>query len=134
MSRRLGREIALQLLFRIDVGKANPEDCIKELNLDQNGHIAENTKQFAIELIRGVTNNLETIDLTIENSSIDWSLERMANVDRNALRIAVYEILFCQDIPSKASINEALELIKIYGDPSSVKFVNGVLGNIIQKL
>jgi N utilization substance protein B len=58
----------------------------------------------------------------------------MANVDRNVLRIAVYEILYCPEIPVKVAINEALELIKVYSDPESVKFANGVLGNVIKKI
>ena len=76
----------------------------------------------------------EKIDQLIEQYSKDWKLDRMAAVDRNLLRLAIYEILYMPDIPSAVSINEAVELAKIYGSDESAKFVNGILGNLVRQL
>jgi N utilization substance protein B len=133
MKRRYGRELALQALFKIDVGKADPKRCIEDIKSEDSSQVSEDIKEFAISLTQGVVDNLEEIDRAIESSAHEWSLDRMASVDRNVLRIAAYEIMFCPDIPIKVSINEALELVKIYSEPESVKFVNGVLGTVAKK-
>ena len=69
---------------------------------------------------------------SVENST-NWSLDRMARTDRNILRMAIYEILYESDVPGSVSVNEAVELAKIYGDADSSKFVNGILGNVLRK-
>lgn len=87
-------------------------------------------KQFIIDRVKGVINNFKEIDDIINKYSSDWDVHRMASTDRNILRLAVYEMLFCNDVPLRVSINEAIELSKKYCDVDSYKFINGILGSI----
>ncbi|MDI3281073.1 MAG: transcription antitermination factor NusB, partial [Bacillota bacterium] len=73
------------------------------------------------------------IDRVISQYAIDWHLDRMANIDRNILRLAVYELLFLPDVPASVSVNEAVELAKKYGDVNSPRFINGILGNVVRQ-
>ncbi|WP_324717601.1 transcription antitermination factor NusB [Carboxydochorda subterranea] len=130
MSRRLAREVALRVLFQVDVGKANwqaaLERSLKEVPL------SPVQQEFGRQLVEGVINHQQEIDRLISRFAIDWTLDRMANVDRNVMRIALFEILYLKDIPPSVSINEAVELAKKYGDQDSGKFVNGILGNVVR--
>lgn len=130
MSRRLAREVALRVLFQVDVGKAHwqaaLERSLKEVQL------SAPQQEFARQLVSGVVAHQQEIDRVLGRFAIDWTLERMANVDRNVMRIAVFEILYLRDIPPGVSINEAVELAKKYGDEDSGKFVNGILGNVVR--
>lgn len=85
---------------------------------------------FFMELVNGVIHNKSQIDAIIERYSNNWKLSRMSCVDRNIMRIAVYEMLFCQDIPTKVSINEAIDVGKKYGTEESGAFINGILDSI----
>jgi N utilization substance protein B len=85
---------------------------------------------FCLRLLRGVVQHCSSIDKLIQEHADNWRLERMPLVDRNILRIAIYEMLYEDDIPCSVSINEAIELAKVYGSSDSSKFINGVLGNI----
>ncbi|MBW2593110.1 MAG: transcription antitermination factor NusB [Deltaproteobacteria bacterium] len=85
---------------------------------------------FFAELVQGVIRYMETIDSAIEWFSSNWKINRMAGVDRNILRIAVYEILYCDDIPTKVSINEAIDIGKKFGTKESGAFINGILDSI----
>ncbi|MCK8817511.1 transcription antitermination factor NusB [Natroniella sulfidigena] len=89
---------------------------------------------FLVELIQGVVENLEQIDHVITQNAVDWKIERMGKVDKSIIRLAVYEILYQDEIPVAVSINEAVELAKSFSDQQSSKFVNGVLGNIADAL
>lgn len=91
-------------------------------------------KAFSSQLVCGVWEKKEELDRTISKASINWRIERMSRVDRNILRIAVYEILFMEDIPPKVSIDEAVELGKKYGTEESGAFVNGILDKIYLQL
>ena len=129
MDRTLAREIAMTLLYAWTVGGEDTvldalEQSEQEDLLDEKGRI------FAEELYRGTIENREEIDKTIAEFSIDWSIDRIAKVDLSILRLATYEILYCDDIPAGASINEAVELGKKFGGEKSAKFINGVLGAI----
>lgn len=124
MKRRTAREKALQALFQIDVSEAEPEIAIDHV---LNG---EQKDAFLSDLVTGVVNNHEEIDRIITNHLEKWSLERLANVDRNLLRMAVFELKYCEDIPDNVVLNEAIEIAKIYGDDESSRFVNGVLSKI----
>ncbi len=130
MSRRLAREVALRVLFQVDVGKAHwasaLERSLKEVQL------SPAQQQFASQLVEGTVTHMQEIDRLISRFAVDWTLERMANVDRNLLRLAVFEILYLKDIPVSVTINEAVELAKKYGDADSGKFVNGILGNVVR--
>ncbi|GFP34078.1 transcription antitermination protein NusB, partial [Candidatus Hakubella thermalkaliphila] len=121
------RKFVLDILYQADL----LERKIKDVLTEELEHKKEFRTEFVISLVEGVAEKKEYIDDLIQESSRHWSLERMPIVDRNILRMAIYEILFMEDIPLKVSINEAVELAKTYGTDESGRFVNGVLGNII---
>lgn len=89
---------------------------------------------FASQLARGTAERLSEIDRLLGVFAVDWPVERMANIDRNILRLAVYELLLVPDVPASVTVNEAVELAKRYGDANSAKFVNGILGNLVRQL
>ena len=130
MKRRLAREIALQVIYQWDVGKNDLENALT----DRITEIEPSKKitSFAQELARGTVSNIESIDQNIEKYLKEWTLERIASIDRNILRLALFELLFVEEIPDKVAINEALELTKIFSAPESVGFINGVLDNVYQ--
>lgn len=127
MSRRIAREKALQMLFQMDVGHNSLE--IAKLTLEDT-EISPLDKSFALNLVEGTRNCLGELDLFINKYAEEWDVDRMANLDRNLIRMALYEIKYLADIPLNVSINEAIELAKIFGSEESGKFVNGVLDNI----
>lgn len=94
--------------------------------------ISERNNIFIMKLVTGVFSNLEKIDDIIKKHSNEWDLDRMASTDRNIIRLAVFEILYCDDIPFSVSINEAVEIAKKYCSANSYKFINGLLGSISQ--
>lgn len=126
--RRLSREMSLKVLFQIDLANTNMEETLKYTF--QNDNLLDEVKEFTLLLVKGVLSNSSEIDKVIDKYTNNWSLERINNVDRNILRIAIYEILYLKNIPKSVSINEAVELAKKYGTKSSFSFVNGVLGKI----
>ena len=131
MSRRTAREKAFKMLFAIDIGDNTIEEASEiVMYLMKN----ESHKLFILSVVRGVLENLSKINELINKYSDDWSVNRMASTDRNILRLAIYEILYCQDIPVSVSINEAVEIAKKYGDEQSYKFINGLLGAIAKDL
>lgn len=126
--RRISREMALKALFQIDLVSTNIEETLKYTF--ENGKFSDEVKEFSLILVKGTMSNLPAIDKSINDFTNNWSLERITNIDRNILRIAIYEILYLKNIPKSVSINEAIELAKKYGTKSSSSFVNGVLGKI----
>jgi len=126
--RRLSREMSLKVLFQIDLVNTNIEEVLKYTFED--GKLSDEVREFTLILVKGVLSNLSEIDKVINNYTNNWSLERITNIDRNILRMAIYEILYLNNIPKSVSINEAVELAKKYGTKSSFSFVNGVLGKI----
>jgi len=126
--RRLSRELALKVLFPIDLVNSNMIETLEYIFGDEK--YTEDVKEFTLILVKGVVSNLSEIDETIRKYTKNWSLERITNIDRNILRIAIYEILHIDNIPKSVSINEAVELAKRYSTESSFSFVNGVLGKI----
>lgn len=131
MGRRQARETALQALFQIDVGKNQPEFALQ--NTAEEFGAGPQELEFARQLVTGTLEQMDKIDHIISSVSKEWQLSRMANVDRNILRLALYEMMFREDIPNNVSVNEAVELAKIFGGPDSSKFVNGILGKVIEK-
>lgn len=131
MSRRTSREFALQGLFQIDVVDANVEESIQHV-MEQEG--AEVDPLFVRDLVQGTVKNREQIDEILTRFTTGWDLTRMANVDRNVLRMAVYELLFVLETPASVVVNEAVDLAKGFSTPESGKFVNGVLGKILPEL
>jgi N utilization substance protein B len=126
--RRKARIIALQTLFEHDtVGHPVSEA------LEQQAHLLDASpavREFAAELVQGVSANQEKIDGIIVKTAPAFPLDQMAAVDRNILRLAVYEILLDNKVPMRAAINEAVELAKEYGGDNSPRFINGVLGSV----
>ena len=127
--RRKSREYALQMLYQYDVRhqSAGLADGFWE-----DKEAPENIVEFANNLVDGVIKNLDKIDEKIRLSASNWSIDRMAVVDRNILRIAVFELFYMQDIPVKVTINEAIEIAKRFGEGESGSFVNGILDRIVK--
>lgn len=132
MSRRQARERALQVLFQVDQGGVDPKEAFAQMDEDY-GRL-DGSEDFTAELVFGVIENSAFIDGIISAISKDWSLDRIANVDRIIMRLALYEVFFCADIPNNVSVNEAIELGKIYGGEESGKFINGILGKVIENI
>ena len=127
--RTRSREIALQMLYMIDV--RGPE-ALDELDafLDREAMTEPDVHQFARQLVEGTQENLADIDAALNRAAQNWQLSRMAIVDRNILRMAVYEMLHLEEVPAKVSINEAIELGKRYSTAQSGSFINGILDRI----
>ncbi|MCM8763196.1 MAG: transcription antitermination factor NusB [Candidatus Omnitrophica bacterium] len=128
--RTQARELALQILYKIDVTADNPQKAEEEFWEFFKKDIDIQIKDFASRLVRGVIQNRERIDNEISLYAKNWQLKRMAVVDRNILRLGCFELLFCEDIPPKVSINEAIDLAKKYSGVEAGKFVNGILDKI----
>jgi N utilization substance protein B len=129
MKRRKAREYALQILFELDIRKEKP--TARALKIFWAEHSPdEEVRSFAEEVVKGTFKHLQAINSAIEQSAENWSIDRMASVDRNVLRLAVYEILYRMDIPSSVAINEAIEVAKKFGTEESGSFVNGILDSV----
>lgn len=125
MNRRTAREKAMQILFQLDMNDQNLTESIENFIRDKPYN------PYLIKLIDGVSTHVSDIDQTITEHLENWSLDRIASVEKTILRIATYEINYLNDIPNNVSINEAVELAKKYGEEKSGQFVNGVLSKII---
>ncbi len=121
----------MQALFCMDMLK-NESDELME-GLSEMLKLAPDIRRFYMTLIKGVIENKTQIDQLIEQFSSNWKISRMGCVDRNILRIAAYEILYCHDIPPKVSINEAVDIGKLYGTEESGSFINGILDGIYRQ-
>ena len=132
--RRKARESALQMLFAADVVKV-ANDALTDDYWNELGETGtdDKTREFANNLVRGTLKNLEVIDNTIRTRAEHWRIERMAIVDRNVLRFAVYEFLF-EDTPHTVVINEALEIARRFSTFEATQFINGILDAIILDL
>ncbi len=126
--RRRAREIALQVLYQMDILQGDPREALA-LYFDH-FRPSEKAREFCQRLVEGVCREQGEIDRLIEENAQNWTLKRMAVVDRNILRMATFELLNCPDIPFKASLNEAIELAKKFGTDDSGAFINGVLDQI----
>ncbi len=126
--RTKARECALQVLYQIDITKDSADNLLSAFWEDK--EVEAEVRDFATLLVKGTVENMQRIDDAITKYASNWKLKRMAVIDRNVLRLAIYELLYCEDIPPKVSINEAVDLAKKYGDIESGKFVNGILDRI----
>ncbi len=131
-SRTLAREAALKGLYQLDLRKSVPDGEIEEL-LEQEAPQRE-ARDYARAVIRGTRKNLERIDGEIAQVAENWDLARMAAVDRNVLRLAIYELIFREDIPPAVAINEAVVIAKKYSTKDSGAFVNGILDQVKNRL
>jgi N utilization substance protein B len=125
-SRTKARETALQALYQLDAAGGSGQEVLS-------GHfdpLDADTRRFAEELVRGVQAERQLIDSIVERTSTNWRLDRMALVDRNILRLGVYELLRLPDVPVRVTLNEAVELGKKFGSDESSAFVNGILDRV----
>jgi len=130
LSRRLAREIAFRALFQVDVGKCRTELALRHSLEDFN--LEQPEQNFVHQLVEGAENNRSVLDEIIKKYLVKWEIDRLSAVDRNLLRLALYEIIYRPDIPHAVSINEALELAKKYGSSGeAVGFINGVLDRAV---
>jgi N utilization substance protein B len=128
--RREARELALQMLYALDSNSsAGVRETLQTFREEQ-VEITGKVREFAEGLVQGVQAQREVIDEAIRARSKNWSLSRMPRVDLNVMRLATYELMFRADIPKKVSINEAIEIVRRYGDKESPAFVNGILDEI----
>ena len=126
--RRKSRESALQVLYQLEITKQEGPKAITQ----RKAHFSssEGTDEFAERIVLGVLDHAREIDQLIERFSENWRLTRMTLVDRNILRMAIFELLYCSDIPPKVTLNEAIDLGKRYGSEESGSFINGILDRI----
>jgi N utilization substance protein B len=130
--RRKAREIALQVLFSLNFVNIDAQDA---LDLFWGNFVAPKAaKEFAAFLVQGTCEHKEELDKLIAGCSDNWSLGRMSKVDINILRLAVFEFLYCDDIPPKVTLNEAVDLGKTFGSENSGSFINGILDALNLKL
>jgi len=134
MSRRLARETALQVLFQLDMAGDKLDNVTVVRKWAEEFAVPETSIPFAQELVEGTLSHMEDIDAKLGQLSEGWALTRMANVDRNLLRLACYEILYREDIPGRVTINEALEIAKRYASEESGKFINGILDRVVESV
>jgi N utilization substance protein B len=131
-SRRKSREVALQLLYMWEFASGDIDRALS--HFWREGELDDKVVSFARNLALGTINNLEDIDKYITDSSEHWRLDRMALIDRNVMRMAVYEFLYTPSTPRKVVINEAIEVAKRFSTEESTQFVNGILDNIRKRI
>ena len=133
MSRSVAREVAMKLAYsRLLGGDDTPDAVLEKSEIKEPLDLADKT--FSLELADGVEATLGEVDALIAENTVDWSIDRISRVDLAILRVAVYEMLYREDVPTGASINEAVELAKRFGGERSYSFVNGILGTIAKTL
>ncbi|OBZ08102.1 MULTISPECIES: transcription antitermination factor NusB [Bacillales] len=142
MKRRLAREIAVSSLYQMEMNEVSAAEAVDMLmdELRQENEIGADpseigsTDEFAREIVLGVMEHRQAIDGMLQQYLTGWHIDRLSRVDRQVLRLACYEMVFRDDVPPKATINEAIELAKHFGTEESGKFVNGVLGKLLTEI
>ncbi len=142
MKRRLARELAVQCLYQMEMNEATAEEALDMVFQEAKGDNEADVmlqdehalRKYARELIVGSEQHKSDIDELLAGYLKDWKMDRLSRVDRQILRIAVYEMAYRDDVPPKVAINEAIELAKHFGVEESGRFVNGVLGQLIKDL
>lgn len=140
MSRRIGREYAIQFLFSLDFNKTDDvENQLDEFlqhsqenREEEDSVLNKSSKKYTLNVVKGTMQHIEEIDRLIEFHTTGWKMERIARVDLAIIRLAIYEIVFDNEVPDSVAANEAIELAKKYSTEDSGSFVNGVLGKIIR--
>lgn len=130
--RRKARSIALQVLYEIDSAEHRP-DKVLNARLEDEPIGENNAEAFLRDVVFGVLNNRDRLDSLIHEHAPEWPVDQMAIVDRNILRMAIFELAVRRDTPLKVAINEAVELAKLFGSDSAPRFINGVLGTLATK-
>ncbi len=133
--RYLSRTLAVQTLFEFDFSSSEERDIDEILRYNFQEFAPEfNDEGFAQELVKGVLEHKEVIDISIQKYATEWPLEQITGIDRNILRLGIFEMMFHEQIPARVAINEAIEIAKAYGGEASSKFVNGVLGALYKDI
>lgn len=140
MKRRLGRELAVQSLYQMEMNEVAAFDAvsmlISEAGNENEGEVkledADRLAEYVLALVNGVWTNKTVLDDLLGGYLKGWQISRLSRVDRQILRLSAYEMIFAEDVPAKVAVNEAIELSKHFGTEESGKFVNGVLGKMIQ--
>lgn len=130
-SRTKARSVALQVLFEVDLSGHRPGDVLAERLEDES--LDEHLSEFSRQIVFGVVPITEKLDSFIAQHAPEWPLDQVAIIDRNILRIALWEFAVANCTPIKVAINEAIELAKIFGSDSTPRFVNGVLGSLANR-
>jgi N utilization substance protein B len=136
-ARRTARERALQALYELDVqSQVSAADALEQawVASDNESPRDDATHAFALELVEGVRKEIEVLDGLIESHSTNWRVDHMSRIDRNVLRLGVFELKYRPDIPRKVTLNEAVELGKKFGSEDSSSFINGLLDKVAQGL
>ncbi|WP_433946351.1 transcription antitermination factor NusB [Paenibacillus sp. SN-8-1] len=141
MKRRLAREITVQSLYQMEMNDVEANEAVTMLLSEAGGENESEvelsdmgTPEFVLELVNGVWEKKSEIDALLGDYLKGWQISRLSRVDRQVLRLAAYEMIFRDDAPAKVVVNEAIELAKHFGTTESGKFVNGVLGKMIQDI
>lgn len=135
MNRHQSREKAVQVLFSIDMTQAEPKEVLANMLEEEDEQVNEERNlEFLTELVEGTAAHQSEIDQAVSQYLRGWTMGRLANVDRAILRLAGYEMMYREDIPIKVTLNEAVELAKMYGTDDSPKFINGVLSSLVKDL
>lgn len=129
-NRRKSRELALQALFFMDVNGSDSKADLDDFCIEHEESLGKGVKPFFLDLVNGVLADRERIDRLLEKSAKNWKISRMPAVDRNIMRLSLFEMLKMPDIPASVSINEAVEIGKKFGSRDSGPFINGVLDRI----
>ena len=128
MGRRASREIAMKLLYQLEIQKEDHDEQMKTV-LEEHS-LTQNDKDYIVEVVEGVFSNLLYIDKIIDKYSKGWKINRISKVDLSILRLSIYEVNYRKDIPLSVSVNEAVELGKKYSCEESAAYINGLLGKI----
>ncbi|CQR57077.1 MULTISPECIES: transcription antitermination factor NusB [Paenibacillus sonchi group] len=142
MKRRLAREIIVQSLYQMEMNDVESADAVEMLIAEaaeenESEHVITDEvelKAYVVEHVNGVWEHKMAIDDMLEHYLKGWQMSRLSRVDRQILRLATFEMVFANDVPAKVAVNEAIDLAKHFGTEDSGKFVNGVLGKMIQEI
>ncbi|AZS14739.1 transcription antitermination factor NusB [Paenibacillus lutimineralis] len=142
MKRRLAREIAVQSLYHMEMNEVEALEAVRMLIAEATGENeseveiknVDQAEEFVLELVNGTWSRKEEIDRVLSDYLKGWQISRLSKVDRQVLRLAVYEMVYRDDVPGKVAVNEAIEVAKHFGTGESGKFVNGVLGKMVHEI
>ena len=132
MKRKRSREIAMELLFSMEISKNSYEETIECFVEDYEMDLKTIDLEYIKEVMKSVVDHKEEIDEIIKNSLINWTIDRVSKVNLTIVRLAIAEMLYINDVPEVVAINEAIELTKKYSDDKSSSFINGVLDKILK--
>lgn len=134
MSRKWAREAAMKVLYQMDVTSIDSKEALDDFEENVEVKFNEEDRDFIFSCVKGTEENISKIDEYIEKYSKGWKINRIAKVDLAIMRLAIYEMLYREDVPNVVAVNEAIELAKKFGGDNSPNFINGILGNVIKEV